>query len=53
MSELPQQLRQLADFYAAAFSAPSDKSYAIAPGLIDQPDFFTLQHLERHLNNPL
>ncbi len=53
MSELPSQLRLLRDFYYEALRLPDETSMAHAPGLIDKPAFFTLEHLQRHLNNPL
>jgi len=52
--ELPRQLRQLRDFYyKTALRLPAGTGMAHAPGLIHEPAFFTLQHLQRHLNNPL
>lgn len=53
MSELPSQLHILRDFYYQALKLPAETSMAHAPGLIDKPAFFTLEHLQRHLNNPL
>src|SRR5687768_12808721 len=53
MSELPCQLRILRDFYYEALKQPAETSMVHAPGLIDKPAFFTLEHLQRHLNNPL
>src|SRR5262249_22420491 len=54
MNELPHQLRLLRDFYyKTALKLPADVNMAHAPGLIDKPAFFTLEHLQRHLNNPL
>ena len=52
--ELSPQLRQLRDFYyKTALKLPPDQFMARAPGLIDAPAFFTLEHLKQHLNNPL
>ncbi|MCW5603832.1 MAG: hypothetical protein KIT18_04715 [Burkholderiales bacterium] len=54
MIELPPQLRLLHDFYyKTALTLPAGADMAYAPGLIDRPAFFTLEHLQRHLNNPL
>ena len=54
MSELSPQLRQLRDFYyKTALKLPADEYFARAPGLIDNPGFFTLEHLKAHLNNPM
>ncbi len=52
--ELSPQLRQLRDFYyKTALKLPLEQSMAHAPGLIDKPTFFTLEHLKQQLNNPL
>lgn len=52
--ELHPQLRLLRDFYyKTALKLPADQNLAHAPGLIDNPSFFTLEHLQRHINNPL
>ena len=52
--ELPSQLRALRDFYyKTALKLPAEASLAHAPRLIDRPSFFTLEHLQRHLNNPM
>lgn len=52
--ELSPQLRQLRDFYyKTALKLPPGQSMAHAPGLIDRPAFFTLDHLRQQLNNPL
>ena len=52
--ELSPQLRQLRDFYyKTALKLASEQSMAHAPGLIDRPAFFTLEHLKQQLNNPL
>jgi hypothetical protein len=54
MTELPFQLRQLRDFYyQTALKLPAGASMAHAPRLIDRPSFFTLEHLQRHLNDPM
>lgn len=54
MFELNSQLTQLRDFYyEAALKQKSEKDFVFAPRLIDTPAFFTLDHLQRHLNNPL
>jgi mannose-6-phosphate isomerase-like protein (cupin superfamily) len=48
------QLQRLSDFYSGAARAlPADRDFLHAPGLIDQPSFFTLEHLNAHLNNPM
>jgi len=52
--ELTPQLRTLRDFYyTVALKTPVDKDFVHAPRLMDKPQFFTLEHLKRHLNNPL
>ena len=52
--ELSPQLRQLRDFYyKTALKLPADRDFVRAEGLIDRPAFFTLEHLQAHLNNPL
>ena len=52
--ELSPQLRQLRDFYyKTALKLPADQDFVHAPGLISKPAFFTLEHLQGHLNNPL
>jgi hypothetical protein len=52
--ELSPQLRQLRDFYyKTALKLPPGQSMAHAPGLIDKPAFFNLDHLKQQLNNPL
>ena len=54
MSELSPQLRLLRDFYyKTALKLPAEVSIAYAAKVIDKPDFFTLEHLQRHLNNPM
>lgn len=54
MSDLSPQLRLLRDFYyKKALKLPAETHVAHAPRLIDKPAFFTLEHLQRHLNNPL
>ena len=54
MSEIPPPLRQLRDFYfKKALKLPAHAGMAHASGLIHKPAFFTLAHLQRHLNNPL
>ena len=54
MSDLSPQLRQLRDFYyKTALKLPAGEYYARAPALIDNPAFFTLEHLKQHLNNPM
>ena len=54
MSELSPQLRLLRDFYyKKALKLPAEGGVAHARELIDKPAFFTLEHLQRHLNNPL
>ncbi len=54
MTELPPQLRELRDFYyKIALKLPASENVAYAPHLIDRPSFFTLEHLQRHLNNPM
>ena len=52
--ELSPQLRQLRDFYyKTALKLPAHQDFVHAKGLIDKPAFFTLAHLQAHLNNPL
>lgn len=52
--ELSPQLRQLRDFYyKTALKLAPEQCMAHAPGLIGHPSFFTLDHVKRHLNNPL
>lgn len=52
--ELSPQLRKLRDFYyQTALSLPANKDFIHAPGLIERPAFFTLEHLKAHLNNPM
>lgn len=52
--ELSPQLRQLRDFYyKTALKLAPDQVMAHAPGLLERPAFFTLEHLKQHLNNPL
>jgi len=54
VSELSPQLRQLRDFYyKTALKLPADEYFVRAPGLIDKPGFFTVEHLREHLNNPM
>lgn len=54
MSELSPQLRQLRDFYyKTALKLPAEEYFVRAPGLIDKPGFFTVEHLKQHLNNPM
>ena len=52
--ELPPQLKTLRDFYyKTALKLPAGTDFVHAPGLLGQPKFFTLAHLQAHLNNPL
>lgn len=54
MSELSPQLRQLRDFYyKTALKLPADQYFVRAEKLIDNPAFFTVEHLKQHLNNPM
>lgn len=54
MLTLSPQLRLLRDFYYdTALKLPVGTNRAYAQGLIDNPTFFTLEHLHQHLNNPL
>jgi hypothetical protein len=54
MHELPSQLRLLRDFYyTTALTLPAETCMAHAHRLMDTPAFFTMEHLQRHLNNPL
>lgn len=54
VSELSPQLRLLRDFYyKTALTLPAQEYFVRAPGLIDKPGFFTLEHLKQHLNNPM
>ncbi|MDB5807731.1 MAG: hypothetical protein JWN73_5053 [Betaproteobacteria bacterium] len=54
MSELSPQLRQLRDFYyKTALKLPAEQHYVRAEKLIDNPSFFTVEHLKQHLNNPM
>ena len=54
MSNLPPQLALLRDFYyQSALKLSAEKDWAHARGLLGRPEFFTLEHLQRHLNNPL
>ena len=52
--ELSPQLRQLRDFYyKTALKLPANQDFVHAKGLIDKPAFFSIEHLQTHLNNPL
>lgn len=52
--ELAPQLRQLRDFYyKTALKLPADKDFVHAPGVVEDPSFFTLEHLKLHLDNPM
>jgi len=54
MSELSPQLRQLRDFYyKTALKLPAEQYYVRAEKVIDNPSFFTVEHLRQHLNNPM
>ena len=54
MNELAPQLQRLRDFYyESALTLSIEKDFVHAPQLINQPSFFTVEHLQRHLNNPL
>ena len=54
LMELGPQLRALRDFYyKTALKLPAGQDFVHAPGLIDNPAFFTLEHLKTCLNNPL
>lgn len=54
MTELPPQLKLLRDFYyERALTLSAEKNFVYAPRLIDSPAFFTIEHLQRHINNPL
>jgi hypothetical protein len=54
VSELSPQLRQLRDFYyKTALKLPADQYYVRTQGLIENPAFFTVEHLKGHLNNPM
>ena len=54
MIELSPQLRLLRDFYyKTALKLPADCNLAHAPGLIEKQAIFTLEHLQRHINNPM
>ena len=50
--ELHPQLRTLLEFFLEQRKNPPEV-YAVRPGLISQPDFFSVGDLQRHLNNPL
>ena len=52
--ELSPDLRALRDFYyKTAKKLPEGQDFVHAKGLIERPAFFTLEHLKKHLNNPL
>ena len=52
--ELSPQLRLLRDFYyKTALKRPAETNMVHAPGLIDRPAFFTMEHLQRYLNEPM
>ena len=50
--KLHRELQQLFDFYQKQRQNPPDV-YTHASGVIDNPTFFTVADLQRHLNNPL
>lgn len=52
--ELHAQLRRLQEFYCQSARTLEDgKDFIHAPGLIERPSFFTLEHLKAHLNDPM
>jgi hypothetical protein len=50
--ELHPDLELLLEFYNRQRSAPPD-AFAHSPGLMPSPDFFSIEKLQAHLNNPL
>jgi len=50
--DLHPELKLLLDFFASQRNAPP-KEYTHAPRLIPAPSFFSVEALQRHLNNPL
>lgn len=50
--ELHPQLKTLLEFFLEQRKNPPE-AYTVRPGLISQPDFFSVSDLQRHLNNPL
>src|SRR5262245_2205671 len=54
MNELAPQLRLLRDFYyKKALKLPTETAMLHGPGVVAKPSFFTLEHLRRHLSDPL
>jgi hypothetical protein len=52
--ELSPVLRRIRDFYfKEALGAPSDVTHVHRPNLVADQQLFSLEHLRRHLNNPL
>lgn len=54
MMELSPVLRRIRDFYfKEALAAPTGVTHLHASGLVPDQQLFSLEHLRRHLNNPL
>jgi hypothetical protein len=52
--ELSPVLRRIRDFYfKEALAAPANVTHVHRPGLVPEQQLFSLEHLRRHLNNPL
>jgi Cupin superfamily protein len=52
--ELSPSLRRIRDFYfKEALTAPPDVTHVHRPNLVPEQQLFSLEHLRRHLNNPL
>src|SRR6185312_7621714 len=52
--ELSPVLRRIRDFYfKEALAAPPGVTHVHRPGLVPEQQLFSLEHLRRHLNNPL
>jgi hypothetical protein len=52
--ELSPVLRRIRDFYfKEALAAPAGTSHVHRPALVPEQQLFSLEHLRRHLNNPL
>lgn len=52
--ELSPELRALRDFYyKSGLKLAPERDFVRGEKVLDKPSFFTLEHLRRHLNNPL
>ena len=52
--ELSPALRRIRDFYfKEGLASPPEVTHVHAPGLVPDQQLFSLEHLRRHLNNPL